>query len=141
MSSSYTKALPGVTIMVAVAIAIAAPAVRAQQVAQSADSEASLQEVIVTGTRQSGLSAAESPAPIQILSADALKAAAGNPDLMSTLAQIVPSLTMEAFGLDMAGQTLLAKLRGMSPNQVLVLVNGKRRHTTANLTAAARAWT
>jgi iron complex outermembrane receptor protein len=40
---------------------------------------------------------------------------------------------MEAFGLDMAGQTLLAKLRGMSPNQVLVLVNGKRRHTTANI--------
>jgi hypothetical protein len=33
----------------------------------------------------------------------------------------------------MAGQTLLAKLRGMSPNQVLVLVNGKRRHTTANI--------
>jgi iron complex outermembrane recepter protein len=133
MSSISSKALPGVTIMAAVAIAITAPAVRAQQVAQSADSETSLQEVIVTGTRQSGLSAAESPAPIQILSADALRAAAGNPDLMSTLAQIVPSLTMEAFGLDMAGQTLLAKLRGMSPNQVLVLVNGKRRHTTANI--------
>ena len=133
MSLISSKALPSATVMAAVALAIAAPSVRAQQVAQSADSETALQEVIVTGTRQGGLSAAESPAPIQILSADALKAAAGNPDLMSTLAQIVPSLTMEAFGLDMAGQTLLAKLRGMSPNQVLVLVNGKRRHTTANI--------
>src|ERR1700720_2788284 len=52
---------------------------------------------------------------------------------MSTLAQVVPSLTIQAFGFDMAGQTLMAKLRGLSPNDVLILVNGKRRHTTANL--------
>jgi len=102
--------------------------------AAEADTESSeIGEVIVTGTRQSGLSAAESPAPVQILSNDALQAAAGNPDLMTTLAQLVPSLTMQAFGFDMAGQTLQAKLRGLSPNHVLILVNGKRRHTTANL--------
>jgi iron complex outermembrane receptor protein len=92
-----------------------------------------LSEIIVTGSRQTGLKASDSPAPIQILSSDALKAASGNPDLMSTLAQIVPSLTQQAFGLDMAGQTLQMKMRGLSPNHVLVLVNGKRRHTTANL--------
>src|ERR1700722_12038739 len=104
--------------------------------APAADAEAEspeIGEVIVTGTRQSGLSAAESPAPVQILSAAALEAASGNPDLMTTLAQIVPSLAMQAFGFDMAGQTLQAKLRGLSPNHVLVLINGKRRHTTANL--------
>jgi iron complex outermembrane receptor protein len=33
----------------------------------------------------------------------------------------------------MANQTLQAKLRGLSPNHTLVLVNGKRRHTTASL--------
>jgi iron complex outermembrane recepter protein len=59
--------------------------------------------------------------------------AAGAPDLMSALAAVVPSLQMEAFGFDMAGQTLQARLRGVSPNDVLVLINGKRRHTTANL--------
>jgi iron complex outermembrane recepter protein len=101
--------------------------------ADTAADTISLDEVIVTGSRQAGLKAADSPAPIQILSAEALKNASGNPDLMSTLAQIVPSLTMQAFGADMAGQTLLAKLRGLSPNHVLILVNGKRRHTTANL--------
>ena len=52
---------------------------------------------------------------------------------MTALAQLVPSLQMEAFGFDEGGQTLLARLRGLSPNHVLVLVNGKRRHTTANL--------
>lgn len=92
-----------------------------------------LQEVIVTGTRTGGMAVMDSPAPVQLLSASALKAASGNADLMAALAQIVPSLTMQAFGYDMSEQTLLAKLRGLSPNHVLVLVNGKRRHTTANL--------
>ena len=91
-----------------------------------------LDEVIVTGTRQSGQRAADSPAPIQILSAEALKNASGSPDLMSTLAQIVPSLTINPIGGDAGGLSLQAKLRGLSPNHVLVLVNGKRRHTTAN---------
>ena len=92
-----------------------------------------LDEIIVTGLRQTGTKASDSSAPIQILSPEALKAASGKPDLMSTLAQIVPSLTQQAYGEDMAGQTLLAKLRGLSPNHVLVLINGKRRHTTANI--------
>jgi iron complex outermembrane recepter protein len=106
--------------------------------ADAATAEAStdtggLDEVIVTGTRQSGQRAADSPAPIQILSAEALQNAAGNPDLMSTLSQIVPSLTINAIGGDAGGLSLQAKLRGLSPNHVLVLINGKRRHTTANL--------
>jgi iron complex outermembrane recepter protein len=92
-----------------------------------------LDEVIVTGSRQPGVTAANSAAPIQILSADAIKTAAGNPALMAVLAQIVPSFMAQAFGNDMAGQTLQARLRGLSCNDVLVLVNGKRRHTTANI--------
>src|SRR5580698_3070995 len=95
--------------------------------------ESDLDEVIVTGSRQAGLKASDSPAPIQILTADALQTATGSGQLMDTLAQLVPSLTVQAFGFDMGGQTLLAKLRGLSPNHVLVLVNGKRRHTTSNL--------
>lgn len=92
-----------------------------------------LEEVIVTGTRQSGQRAADSPAPIQILSAEALKTASGSPDLLATLSQIVPSFTANAIGGDAGGLSLQAKLRGLSPNHVLVLVNGKRRHTTSNL--------
>jgi iron complex outermembrane receptor protein len=99
----------------------------------AAEPEGTLDEVIVTGSRQSGLKASDSPAPIQIVSAEELKAASGGGDLMSTLAQVIPSLTMQAFGADMAGQTLQARLRGLSPNHVLILVNGKRRHTTANI--------
>jgi iron complex outermembrane receptor protein len=134
VSSSRTQQVTTVAAAVAFALAAASAARAAQTAATDTAAETSdLQEVIVTGTRQGGLQAAESPAPVQILSAEALQAAAGNPDLMSTLAQIVPSLQMQAFGFDMAGQTLMARLRGMSPNQVLVLVNGKRRHTSANI--------
>ena len=92
-----------------------------------------LDAVIVTGSRESGVTAADSAAPVQILSAAALKTVAGNPDLLAALSQLVPSFVAQAFGNDMAGQTLQARLRGLSCNDVLVLVNGKRRHTTANI--------
>ncbi len=87
---------------------------------------------MVTGSRVSGMKAVESSSPVQILDASELESA-GRPDLMNALANTVPSFTAQAFGGDMANQTLQAKLRGLSPNHVLVLVNGKRRHTTASL--------
>ena len=97
------------------------------------DTEGMLQEVIITGTRQTGLEAVQSPAPIQIVGSAALQQTASIPNLMNTLAQAVPSFTTQTVGGDMGGLTLQAKLDGLSPNEVLVLVNGKRRNTTANL--------
>ena len=108
-----------------------------EQADSSPASDWTLQEIVVTGTRQSGLQVADSLAPIQIVSAEALQQAGGIQDLMGALAQIVPSLTVQAFGVDMAAQTLQARLRGLSPNDMLVLIDGKRRHTTANLAVAS----
>jgi iron complex outermembrane receptor protein len=88
--------------------------------------------VIVTGTRQVGLTAADSPAPIQVLDIGSLEKT-GQPDLIQALAQNVPSFNAQAFGGDTANLTLSAKLRGLSPNHALVLIDGKRRHGTANL--------
>ncbi len=73
------------------------------------------------------------PRPSQVIPSQAIERAAGKPDLITTLSNLIPSLTAQAFGGDQANQTLQAKLRGLSPNDVLVLVDGKRRHTTANL--------
>jgi len=89
-------------------------------------------EIVVTGTRQSGMEVANSPAPIQVLGEDALKRV-GQPDLIQAIAQNIPSFTAQAFGGDTANLTLSARLRGLSANHALVLVDGKRRHTTANL--------
>lgn len=96
------------------------------------DDSATVDAVIVTGTRTTGLRAVDSPAPIQVLGAKALQRV-GQPDLIQGIAQTVPSFTAEAFGGDTANLTLTARLRGLSPNHTLVLVNGKRRHPTANL--------
>jgi iron complex outermembrane receptor protein len=88
--------------------------------------------VIVTGTRATGLKAENSASPVQVLDATSL-ARTGQPDLLQALAQNLPSLNAQAFGGDMANMTLSARLRGLSPNNTLVLVNGKRRHGTSNL--------
>jgi iron complex outermembrane receptor protein len=111
-------------------VIISAPAVWAADEA-AAPSDV-LDQVIVTGTRQKGIVAAESAAPIQIIAGDTLQAT-GKSTLIDALAQLVPSFQAQAFGNDMANQTLQARLRGLSPNHVLVLVDGKRRHTTASL--------
>ena len=104
----------------------------AEAAAASADASSSLDELIVTGTRATGMKAADSPAPIQVLGATALKQVA-QPDLIQAIAQNLPSFNAQAFGGDAANLTLSAALRGLSPNDTLVLVNGKRRHATANL--------
>jgi len=134
MSSNRIRT-PSVTfwsIVAMICAAAAVPTLSARAADAAADTDTALNEIIVTGSRVTGIRAADSPAPIQIVSAQAL-INSGSPDLMSALASLVPSLQMQAFGFDMAGQTLQARLRGISPNDVLVLINGKRRHTTANL--------
>ncbi|WP_375382487.1 TonB-dependent receptor plug domain-containing protein [uncultured Sphingomonas sp.] len=89
-------------------------------------------EVIVTGTRTTGIRASDSPAPVQVLGADALKRV-GQPDLLQALAQTLPSIQVQAFGNDQTAFHPQIKLRGLSPNQTLVLIDGKRRHGTANV--------
>ena len=88
--------------------------------------------VIVTGTRSSGIKVENSASPIQVLDAASLQRT-GQPDLIQALAQNLPSFTAQAFGGDTANLTLSARLRGLSPNNTLVLINGKRRHGTSNL--------
>jgi iron complex outermembrane recepter protein len=106
--------------------ALAAPAL-AQDVAQ-----AETESVIVTGTRVTGMTAADSAAPITVIGSDALSHV-GQPNLIQALSQIAPSFSAEALGGDTGALTLSARLRGLSPNDTLVLINGKRRHSTGNL--------
>jgi iron complex outermembrane receptor protein len=111
------------------------PAAAAAAGAAAADPEAgpiNSGVVIVTGTRAMGLKVENSASPVQVVDASSLSRT-GQPDLIQALAQNLPSLTAQAFGSDMANMTLSARLRGLSPNNTLVLVNGKRRHGTANL--------
>ena len=115
------------TSMFALATALAAPA------AFAADSSGTtVEEVIVTGTRTTGVKAANSAAPIQLVGATALTKT-GATDLATALTSAVPSLNIDTTGGDMAALSIQAALRGLSPNDTLVLVDGKRRHGTSNL--------
>src|SRR5690606_15464032 len=94
--------------------------------------------VIITGTRRTGMVATDSPAPVQMVSAEML-AETGAPDLMNSIATQVPSFNASQRGGDMASQTLTASMRALSPNHALVLINGKRRHITSNVGASSGA--
>jgi iron complex outermembrane recepter protein len=120
--------LGGSLIALVTAAGISQPAMAA---AAAADNS-SVSEVIVTGTRTTGVKAIDSAAPIQVVGAASLKQV-GQPDLVQALNQNLPSFNAQQYGADTAALTLQAALRGVSPNDTLVLVNGKRRHTTANL--------
>jgi iron complex outermembrane receptor protein len=100
------------------------------------DTTDSLQEVIVTGTRVSGIKATDSPAPVQVVDGESLARTSATPDLAQILAHIVPSLEVANTGGDLSALTLQAALRSLSPNDTLVLINGKRRHTTSNIDVA-----
>lgn len=141
MQSDSNRSHRTAATVAAALLAVGASAAKAAGVASDAavgsDAEASAEaespsEIIVTGTRQQGIVAAESAAPIQIIGSQEL-ASTGKPNLIDALAQLVPSFQAQGFGADLQNQTLQARLYGLSPNHVLVLVDGKRRHTTANL--------
>jgi iron complex outermembrane receptor protein len=101
-------------------------------VADAKSSDDGMAQVIVTGTRERGVDAGHSANPITVISADAL-AATGQTDLRDALIQIMPSVSRQAQGTTTGQLTDSISLRGLNPNQTLVLVNGKRWHTTANI--------
>lgn len=94
-----------------------------------------LDTVVVLGTRRSDLTALQSAAPIDVLSGEQLQQT-GATDLSGALTALSPSFNFPqspqgAFAGSIAQG---ASLRGLASDQVLVLVNGKRRHSSANIT-------
>jgi iron complex outermembrane receptor protein len=132
VAAAVAAALLSSRIMAADAVVVTDVAVDAATTDENA-----LSEVIVTGTRQSGIKAIDSAAPIQVIGSDDIAKTATTPDLISTLANLVPALDVSTSGGDLSNLTLQAALRYLSPNDTLVLINGKRRHTTSNIAVGA----
>ena len=87
-----------------------------------------LEEVIVTGTRLADRSASDSPVPVDVISGNDMRVN-GSTDLQDMLRTQVPSFDINTQPIsDAATIVRPANLRGLSPDNVLVLVNGKRRH-------------
>ena len=119
----------------AVVLALGAQGMAFQAQAQQSEAPASrtLDTVIVTGTRVAERTVAQSQSPIDIITPEAL-AATGTGELATALARALPSLNFPRPALtDGTSGIRPAQLRGLSPDQVLILVNGKRRHSSAQL--------
>lgn len=93
-----------------------------------------LTELIVTGTRNSGRTILETPVPVDVISIKDIMGELPQIDLAQMLAYVAPSFNaVRSQGGDLDSHVDPVQLRNMAPNQILVLINGKRRHTSALL--------
>ncbi|HZV37396.1 MAG TPA: TonB-dependent receptor [Pseudoxanthomonas sp.] len=121
------------TLSLAVMLGLSAPAFAQDTAAPAAPQTQAktLDTLIITGTRVTDRTVAESQSPIDIISPEALEAT-GTTELATALSRAVPSLNFPRPAItDGTDAVRPAQLRGLAPDQVLVLVNGKRYHTTA----------
>ena len=93
--------------------------------------EDSIEEIVTTGTRARARSVEDSPAPVDVLSAEYFTNQ-GDTDLSNLVRNIVPSYNVNTQPIsDAATIVRPANLRGLAPDHTLVLINGKRRHRAA----------
>jgi iron complex outermembrane receptor protein len=100
-------------------------------IAQGASGEATIEEIVTTGTRKRGLSPTETLSPVDVLSGSTVQNQASF-DLTESLTRVAPSLNTQRFPI--ADGTALIRpvsLRNLSPDHTLVLMNGIRRHRSA----------
>ncbi|MFN3230347.1 MAG: TonB-dependent receptor plug domain-containing protein, partial [Asticcacaulis sp.] len=116
----------------ALALLSQAPATLAQTTPQTDTPAAdAVQEVVVTGTRVVGRSRLDTLAPVDVLTSSALQRQATT-ELAQSLSTLAPSITFpRPSATDGTDSVRPATLRGLSPDQTLVLVNGTRRHASA----------
>jgi len=87
--------------------------------------------VAVIGTRTSERTVLDAPAPIDVLTASELRAT-GRVEVAQMIQMVAPSFNFPRATVgDGTDHIRPATLRGLGADQVLVLVNGKRRHTSA----------
>ncbi|HEX8300986.1 TonB-dependent receptor [Sphingomonas sp.] len=91
------------------------------------------QTIVVTGTRAANRTVADSAVPIDVISAESM-ASSGLGETNKILNQLVPSFNFPQPSITDGTDVIRpASLRGLAPDQTLVLVNGKRRHVSALL--------
>ncbi|MFM8377453.1 MAG: TonB-dependent receptor plug domain-containing protein, partial [Phenylobacterium sp.] len=98
---------------------------------QAAEPAGEVEELVVTGTRTEGRTRLETLAPVDVISTEALTRQ-GNTEMATALASVAPSMTFPRPAItDGTDSVRPATLRGLAPDQTLVLVNSIRRHSSA----------
>ncbi|WP_404400308.1 TonB-dependent receptor [Idiomarina seosinensis] len=122
------KKLNPITLAIVAGTMATFPAVAQQQNQSAAEVEEVLQ---VVGSRLSMRTATDGSAPVDIISAEDL-AATGITETAKALQYSVPSFNFPSSSItDGTDAVRPASLRGLSPDHTLVLINGKRRHSSA----------
>ena len=117
MKSNYTPLFLAVSAAI-ISYTAASPA--------SAQLDAVLEEVVVTGTRAPGRSAEDLPVPVDVLTAEAM-ANTGQTEVGRMLQSLAPSFNFSSSSISDGTDALRpATLRGLGPDQTLVLINGRR---------------
>ncbi len=99
-----------------------------QAVAADQAAQENIEKIAVVGSRVEGRSVEDLPVPVDILSAEALENT-GQTEVGRMLQAIAPSFNFSSSSISDGTDALRpATLRGLGPDQTLVLINGKRRH-------------
>lgn len=111
--------------------ATTAAAIQTAAQASTAGNNAVIEEIVSVGTRSKGRTAVATPVPVDVVGAGAL-ASTGQTEVGRMLQILAPSFNFSSSSVSDGTDALRpATLRGLGPDQTLVLVNGKRRHTGA----------
>jgi iron complex outermembrane receptor protein len=95
------------------------------------EAAALLETVVAVGTRRPDRTATDAPVPVDVLTAADIQAT-GLTETAQIIQRLAPSVNFpRATVADGTDHVRPATLRGLAPDQVLVLVNGKRRHNSA----------
>jgi iron complex outermembrane receptor protein len=91
----------------------------------------SLDQIVVTGSRRTDRTVVDAPVPIDVLSSEDIQRT-GLTETSQIIQMLAPSFNFPRPSVnDGTDHIRPATLRGLGPDQVLVLINGKRRHNTA----------
>ncbi|KRD10636.1 TonB-dependent receptor [Flavobacterium sp. Root901] len=91
-----------------------------------------LSDVVVTGSRSTKRTVVNSAVPIDVINVKDVTTQSGKIEINQLLQYVAPSFNAnKQSGSDGADHVDPASLRGMGPDQTLVLINGKRRHQSS----------
>ena len=130
---TYLKPTLITSALIAAGVASSLYSAQVQATETSSNFEQDIEKISVIGTRRLGRTVEDSALPIDIISAEAISNT-GLTETNQILGTLLPSFNFPQPSLtDGTDHVRPAQLRGLAPDHTLVLVNGKRRHTSALL--------
>lgn len=112
-------------------VAVAASLVAPIPMAFAQDADDNVETISIISRSPTPRSVNDSPVPVDVFSGEQFNSLGNSADITDNLKSLVPSYTATPATGDGSAFVRPTSLRGMAPDQTLVLVNGKRRHRTA----------